>query len=69
MRRHPALTCAWGQAPEALAGLGSIVTKHANIHEAKTQFSKLAEAARAGEEVIIQKAGKPPLRLVARRGA
>ena len=35
-----------------------------NIHEAKTQFSKLIEAAANGEEVIIAKAGKPAARLV-----
>jgi prevent-host-death family protein len=40
------------------------VTKTANIHEAKTQLSRLIEAALAGEEVIIQKAGKPAVRLV-----
>ena len=30
-----------------------------NIHEAKTQFSKLLERVMAGEEIIIAKAGKP----------
>lgn len=35
-----------------------------NIHQAKTQFSKLVEAAAQGEEVIIAKAGKPMVRLV-----
>lgn len=35
-----------------------------NIHEAKTHFSKLVEAAMAGEEIIIAKAGKPAARLV-----
>jgi prevent-host-death family protein len=30
-----------------------------NIHEAKTHFSKLIEAAQLGEEIIIAKAGKP----------
>lgn len=39
------------------------MTKTANIHAAKTQLSKLIEAALAGEEVIIQKAGKPAVRL------
>lgn len=28
-----------------------------NIHQAKTQFSKLVEAASHGEEIIIAKAG------------
>ena len=40
------------------------MTKTANVHEAKSQLSKLIEAALAGEEVIIQKAGKPAVRLV-----
>lgn len=35
-----------------------------NIHEAKTQFSRLVELAAGGEEVIIAKAGKPVARLV-----
>ena len=30
-----------------------------NIHAAKTQLSRLVEAAAAGEEIIIAKAGKP----------
>lgn len=36
-----------------------------NIHEAKTQFSKLIEAVIQGEEVIIARAGKPVASLVA----
>jgi prevent-host-death family protein len=36
----------------------------ANIHEAKSQLSKLVEQAMNGEEVIIAKAGKPMVRLV-----
>ncbi|KPF65722.1 prevent-host-death protein [alpha proteobacterium AAP81b] len=35
-----------------------------NVHEAKTQFSKLLERAHAGEEIIVAKAGKPYARLV-----
>ena len=38
--------------------------KTVNIHEAKTQFSKLIESAVAGKETIISKAGKPVARLV-----
>ncbi|MCW5890595.1 MAG: type II toxin-antitoxin system prevent-host-death family antitoxin [bacterium] len=37
----------------------------ANVHEAKTNFSKLLERAHRGEEVVIAKAGKPYARLVA----
>jgi len=36
----------------------------ANIHEAKTRFSQLLEAAHSGDEVIIAKAGVPYARLV-----
>jgi prevent-host-death family protein len=36
----------------------------ANIHEAKSQLSRLIEMAIAGEEVIISKAGKPVVKLV-----
>ena len=35
-----------------------------NIHEAKTNFSKLVEAALAGEEVIIARSGVPILQLL-----
>jgi prevent-host-death family protein len=35
-----------------------------NIHQAKTQLSRLIERALAGEEVIISKAGKPLAKLV-----
>ncbi len=34
-----------------------------NIHAAKTQLSRLVEAAAAGEEIIIAKSGKPVARL------
>ena len=34
-----------------------------NVHEAKTQLSKLLERAHAGEEVVIAKGGKPYARL------
>ncbi len=34
-----------------------------NIHDAKTQFSKLIEAVIQGEQVIIARAGKPVARL------
>ncbi|WP_343666421.1 type II toxin-antitoxin system Phd/YefM family antitoxin [Paraburkholderia tropica] len=35
-----------------------------NIHEAKTHFSRLVDAAANGEEIVIAKAGKPTARLV-----
>lgn len=34
-----------------------------NVHEAKTNFSKLLERAARGERIIIGKAGKPMARL------
>jgi len=36
-----------------------------NIHQAKTQLSRLVEQAAAGEEIIIGRAGRPVARLVA----
>ena len=36
----------------------------ANIHEAKSQLSKLIEHAMNGEDVIIAKSGQPMVRLV-----
>ena len=35
-----------------------------NVHEAKTQLSRLIERALAGEEVIIARAGEPVVRLM-----
>ena len=35
----------------------------ANVHEAKTQLSKLIERALAGEEVVIARHGAPAVRL------
>ena len=39
--------------------------KKTNLHEAKTNLSKLVDLAIQGEEVIICKAGNPVARLVA----
>jgi len=36
-----------------------------NIHEAKTHLSRFVDAAAAGEEIVIARAGKPVARLVA----
>lgn len=36
-----------------------------NVHEAKTQLSRLLERAEAGEEVVIARNGRPVARLVA----
>ena len=35
-----------------------------NVHEAKAQLSRLLERVRAGEEIVIAKAGVPCARLV-----
>ena len=48
--------------------LSEPVMQTVNIHEAKTHFSKLVDAAAEGEEIIIAKAGKPTARLVAIEG-
>ncbi len=42
--------------------------KQVNIHDAKTHFSKLvAEVENGGEEVVIARAGKPVVRIIAER--
>ena len=41
------------------------MTIHVNIGEAKTRLSELVAAALRGEEVVLQKAGKPQVKLVA----
>ena len=38
--------------------------KTVNIHEAKTNLSKLVERAEAGEEIVIARAGKPAAKLI-----
>lgn len=35
-----------------------------NIHDAKTNFSKLVDRAHAGEEIVVAKGGKPWAKLV-----
>lgn len=40
------------------------MTIHVNIGEAKTRLSQLVAAALRGEEVVLQKAGQPQVRLV-----
>jgi prevent-host-death family protein len=40
------------------------MTIHVNIGEAKTRLSELVAAAKRGEDVIIQRAGEPEVRLV-----
>ena len=40
------------------------MTKQVNMHEAKTQLSKLGELVQSGERVVVAKAGKPYFDLV-----
>ncbi len=40
------------------------MARQINIHDAKTQFSRLIELTQAGEEFIIAKSGKPVARLI-----
>jgi len=40
------------------------MTQQVNIHEAKTQLSRLIELTQSGQEFIIAKAGKPVARLM-----
>ncbi|WP_174273372.1 type II toxin-antitoxin system Phd/YefM family antitoxin [Sphingomonas bacterium] len=37
---------------------------YVNVHDAKTNFSRLLERAQRGEEIVIAKAGKPVAKLV-----
>lgn len=41
--------------------------KQVNMHEAKSQLSKLGELAWKGEKIVIAKAGKPYLDLIPHR--
>lgn len=43
---------------------GADPQKTFNVHEAKTQFSRLVDRAHAGEEIIVAKAGVPYAKLV-----
>lgn len=40
------------------------MSKTVNVHEAKTNLSRLIARALAGEDVVIARAGKPAVRLV-----
>jgi prevent-host-death family protein len=40
------------------------MTVTVNVHEAKTQFSRLLKRAHEGETIVLAKAGKPYARLV-----
>lgn len=40
------------------------VAKQVNIHQAKTELSRLVERVEAGEEIVIARAGRPAAKLV-----
>lgn len=41
-----------------------LITDQVNIHEAKTQFSRLVERAESGEEIVVARHGRPVAKLV-----
>lgn len=45
------------------------MTKHFNVGEAKAQLSKLIDAAVRGEDVVIDRAGVPTVKVVALKAA
>ena len=51
------------KAVQTSRGKSAVITL--NIHEAKTQLSKLVDLAAQGESVVIAKAGKPMVKVVA----
>jgi antitoxin (DNA-binding transcriptional repressor) of toxin-antitoxin stability system len=63
------LNCATLTNPFGQAIFLHIMTIYVTISEAKTRFSKLCAAALSGEEVIVQDAGVPKLKLVPLEGA
>lgn len=42
-----------------------VFMRRVGMHEAKTQLSRLVELAESGEEIVIQRSGRPVARLVA----
>jgi prevent-host-death family protein len=44
--------------------MGTPVSRIVNVHEAKTHFSRLIDAAHAGETIVVAKGGRPWARLV-----
>jgi prevent-host-death family protein len=44
--------------------MGADDLEHVNMHAAKTNLSRLVERVEAGEEIIIDRAGKPAAKLV-----
>ena len=44
--------------------MSAVLSQQINIHEAKTNLSRLVEEAMTGADIVIAKAGKPMVRLV-----
>jgi prevent-host-death family protein len=44
--------------------MAAVPQRIVNVHEAKTQFSRLIDAAHAGETIVVAKGGKPWARLM-----
>ncbi|MEA5414480.1 type II toxin-antitoxin system Phd/YefM family antitoxin [Synechococcus sp. BA-132 BA5] len=42
-----------------MAAQAASAIRTVNVHEAKTQFSRLIDAAHAGESILVAKDGKP----------
>lgn len=57
-------TSVMGLANMCQAGLRRASVTKVNMHEAKTNFSKLVELALQGEEVVIARSGTPMVKLV-----
>ena len=53
-----------GFAPLTETGSRHTANRVVNVHEAKTHFSKLIDAAHAGEMILVSNGGKPWARLV-----
>lgn len=51
-------------AADAAMGAAMPEARHYNVHEAKTQLSKILEEVESGEEVIIDRAGTPVAKVV-----
>jgi antitoxin (DNA-binding transcriptional repressor) of toxin-antitoxin stability system len=52
-----------------LARLSLVMPTQVNVHEAKSQLSKLLERVEAGEEIVIARNGRPVATLAAHRQA
>ena len=50
--------------PQRSSDLRSSDLRIVNVHEAKTHFSRLIDAAHVGETIVVAKGGKPWARLV-----